>query len=86
MLLEKIISKRLFIYLENNNLLNPKRNGFRASRNTTPDISAAYEVVPALANNNIVLRDVAKAFVKLWHLGSSTNSYNLVSHTNNKIN
>lgn len=72
-LLERIISKRLRSYLEINTLHNPRQYGFRPQRDTTTAIALAYEsIAQALARKHqcyVVLRDVSKAFDKVWHNG-----------------
>lgn len=70
---EKIINKRLLRHLEDTNYLNQRQYGFRRSRGTTIAIALAYEEISqALAINkqcNIILRDISKAFDKVWHDG-----------------
>ncbi|XP_069989444.1 uncharacterized protein [Penaeus vannamei] len=68
---ERIINSRLHQHLELNNLLIPRQFGFRNFKSTSTAIDLAYEEIAlGLADNNkvnIVLRDVAKAFDKVWH-------------------
>lgn len=53
--------------------MNERQYGFRESRDTTTAIAIAYEEIAlALTSKrkvNVVLRDVAKAFYKVWHPG-----------------
>lgn len=61
------------MHLVSNDLLNPRQYGFRRFHGTTTAIAIAdEEVALSLANKrraNIVLRDVAKTFDKVWHQG-----------------
>ena len=71
---EKIINERVVEYTEANNVQDPQQYGFRPGRGTSKAIALAYETVAnavALGNGNatIVLRDIAKAFDKVWHPG-----------------
>lgn len=72
-LFEKIINARLLKYLENNNKLNKRQHGFRKERGTQTALAIITETI-ALAkakkeNINLVLRDIKKAFDKVWHIG-----------------
>ena len=70
---ERIINHRLRQHLQLNNLYNPNQFGFRTRRGTTHAIAIATEAIAqSKADNgqcNVVLRDVAKAFDKVWHIG-----------------
>ena len=72
-LLERVLNTRLTTHLENNNLHNNRQYGFRRQRGTDTATTLAYEEIAlSLANKqqtNIVLRDVSKAFDKIWHDG-----------------
>lgn len=72
-ILEKIINKRLRTYLEHNNILPPAQHGFRANKSTDTALAVTTEkIANALGNKQqccIVLRDVSKAFDKVWHEG-----------------
>lgn len=72
-LLEKIILSRLDSYLTENSTINNRQHGFRPKRGTQTAITTAYELASqALAQKHqcyIILRDVAKAFDKVWHTG-----------------
>ena len=72
-LYEKIIQTRLNAYLNDNKLIKDRQHGFRANKGTTTAIAITYETIAnALAEKNkvlVVLRDVAKAFDKVWHSG-----------------
>jgi hypothetical protein len=70
-ILEKIIYTRLTSYLENENLLSPKQNGFRGKRATSNTIDNVLQnIVQGLNNNEQVLGifcDLSKAFDCLDH-------------------
>ncbi len=70
---EKIIQARLNSFLNDNNVLNERQHGFRTYKGTHTAITTIYETIAnALAEKKqvyVVLRDVAKAFDKVWHNG-----------------
>jgi len=70
---EKIINNRLRHYLETNNILPDTQHGFRAARGTHTALAVIHEkIAQALGEKHqcsIVLRDVSKAFDKVWHNG-----------------
>ena len=72
-ILDKILNTRLYTHLQNNNLLNTRQHGFRASRGTHTAIATINEIISHKTRDkfkiDIVLRDVAKAFDKVWHVG-----------------
>ena len=72
-LLERVINDRLYNYLETNNLMNKNQYGFRRGLGTEQEILKIYEMVAMNQRErhqcNIVCRDVAKAFDKVWHRG-----------------
>ena len=72
-MLERVITRRLQSHLEETNSLHPAQYGFRRRRGTTHAIAVASETIGLhLANRdrcNLTLRDVSKAFDKVWHLG-----------------
>ncbi|ROT69813.1 Histone H2B [Penaeus vannamei] len=88
-MLERLITHRLKTHLENNNTHNTRQHGFRPHRGTGSAIALAYEEIAlSLANKhqtNIILRDVTKAFDKVWHDGlkiqNNTASLASTSHT-----
>ena len=71
--LEKIINKRLRNFLMDHDLNNSRQHGFRPGRGTHTAISAVYETISIAKmdklRTNLVLRDVSKAFDKVWHEG-----------------
>ena len=78
---EKIINIRLRHHLETNNILPDSQHGFRASRSTDTALAITYEkIAQALGEKQlcyVVLRDVAKAFDKVWHNGLKYKLINL---------
>ena len=70
---EKIINSRLKHFLESNNRYNPNQFGFRTNRGTNQAIALIAEKVAQNKRKNgqcqIVLRDITKAFDKVWHIG-----------------
>ena len=72
-ILEKTVNERFYTFLEDNNLLHKNQFGFRKKYGTEVAITKIYETI-ALNQRyggqcNIVCRDVAKAFDKVWHAG-----------------
>ena len=71
--MKKIVLSRLDGYLSDHNIINNRQHGFRSKRGTQTAITTAYEYASqGLANKKqcyIILRDVAKAFDKVWHAG-----------------
>ena len=72
-LLDKILMGRLNDFLDDNNLQNPRQHGFRPNRGTQSAIATLYETISRNLGNklkvDIVCRDVAKAFDRIWHTG-----------------
>ncbi len=70
---ERIIQGRLNSFLSENSIINDRQHGFRSYKGTTTAITTAYETIAnALAQKQqvyVVIRDVAKAFDKVWHTG-----------------
>ena len=71
--LEKIINSRLRNYLETHNILPINQHGFRCNRGTDTALAITTELIAdALSSKkqcHLVLRDVSKAFDKVWHNG-----------------
>lgn len=71
--LEKIVNTRLRNFLMDHDKYNKRQHGFRQGRGTHTAISVVYETASiALSDRiqtNVVLRDVSKAFDKVWHDG-----------------
>ena len=72
---EKINFNSLFVYLNNNNLLNSKQPGFRPGDSCVNqlisiihDIYKAFDANPSLEARGVFL-DLSKAFDKVWHDG-----------------
>lgn len=72
-LFEKIINDRLLLHMETNNIINKKQHGFRRSRGTQTALAVITESIAQSKakkqNVNLILRDIKKAFDKVWHLG-----------------
>lgn len=72
-ILEKIINKRLRNYLEQNNHLPSFQHGFRRNRGTDTALTVIHETIAHHTARRdqvyLVLRDVSKAFDKVWHAG-----------------
>ena len=72
-ILEKIINTRLRNHLEINNILSASQHGFRQTRGTETALAVTMETIAqALSQKKqcyIVLRDVSKAFDKIWYNG-----------------
>ena len=80
-ILERLINTRLRHHLETNNLHNPLQFGFRQCRGTTHALAITTEYI-ALSKADggqchIVLRDITKAFDKVWHRGLKYKLLNL---------
>ena len=72
-LLDKILNKRLYTFLEENSLQNERQHGFRHNRGTQTAILTLHETISkhlSLKHKvDIACRDVTKAFDKIWHTG-----------------
>ena len=72
-ILEKIMNKRLRIFTEINNTLPDTQHGFRAKRGTDTALTTIWETLAHHTAKKhqcyMVLRDVSKAFDKVWHNG-----------------
>lgn len=78
---EKIINLRLRVFMENNQLHNPHQHSYRTHRGTHTAIAMLYEQISNTQQNrdqcSIILRDVSKAFDKVWHPGMKLKIINL---------
>ena len=72
-MLERVVARRLNHYLETERLYGEAQYGFRRGRGTVHAIALATEALAIHQANrfrcNLVLRDVSKAFDRVWHLG-----------------
>lgn len=72
-ILEKIINRRLREFLESNNILTEKQHGFRTSTGTDTALTVIHESIAHHISRKsqccLILRDVSKAFDKVWHRG-----------------
>lgn len=70
---ERTINYRLKHHLVANNLLPPSQHGFREGRGTTTALTVITERIAHTLSRkrqcHLVLRDVSKAFDKVWHNG-----------------
>ncbi len=70
---EKLLEGRLNAYITDNEIIHERQHSFRPNKGTTIAITTTYETIAnALAEKHqavVVLRDVAKAFDKVWHNG-----------------
>ncbi|XP_037789972.1 uncharacterized protein LOC119585377 [Penaeus monodon] len=70
---KKNINNRIKVHIENNVLYNPNQYGVQKGRGTQKAITSIYETIAILQRKrqqcNIVCRDRAKAFDKLWKPG-----------------
>ena len=70
---DKILNDRFTNYTEIHRLTNSRQHGFRRGRGTHTALASLYEnIANKLANKSttdVVLRDVQKAFDKVWHDG-----------------
>ena len=72
-LFDKILNTRLTNFLDRHNLTNTRQHGFRRNRGTHTALALFYETLSNNRYNNrttdVILRDVTKAFDKVWHTG-----------------
>ncbi len=72
-ILEKIINRRVREHLETHNILTEKQHGFRSRKGTDTALTTIHETIAHhIARKSqvyVVLRDVSKAFDKVWHNG-----------------
>ena len=72
-ILERTIDNFLYKFLENNNLFHTNQYGFRRKMATELTITKIYETIALNQRDksqcNVICRDVAKAFNKVWHSG-----------------
>jgi len=82
---DKILNKRLTTHLSDNNIYNDRQHGFRKHRGTHTALATFHEKLHISLSQNhhtdIVLRDVTKAFDKVWHTGLQYKLSNLHLHS-----
>jgi len=85
-LLDKILNRRLTKYLDSNDMHNPRQHGFRRKRGTHTALATFHETVTKLLAQkmkvDVTLRDVTKAFDKVWHTGLKYKISRLPLHPN----
>ena len=68
--MERLVNDRVSSFFEMNNLYNQNQYGFRREKGTDSAIAVAYETIALTQQKrhfcNIVCRDVAKAFDRVW--------------------
>ena len=83
-LLDKILTNRLKTHLDRHNIHNSRQHGFRAFRGTDTALGIFYEQICNHFSNretiDVVLRDVSKAFDKVWHDGLKFKILNINLH------
>ncbi|KAF2343476.1 Reverse transcriptase domain [Trinorchestia longiramus] len=72
-LLDKILTYRLTDHLTTHNIYNKRQHGFRHGRGTHTALATIYETQHIQLNQqhkiDVILRDVSKAFDKVWYTG-----------------
>jgi len=72
-ILDKILNTRLNRHLNRHNILHPRQHGFRQQRGTDTALATFHETIAInMAQRHytdIILRDVTKAFDKVWTIG-----------------
>ena len=84
-ILDKILNNRLTRQLELKGLTNDRQHGFRQGRGTHTALALFHETITNNINNrqttDIILRDVEKAFDKVWHTGIKYKILQIGLHT-----
>ena len=71
----KLLNKKLVKHLEENQIIKPSQHGFRKKKSTSTLIAQLYERIAREKGTDrktmvtMVLRDISKAFDKVWHEG-----------------
>jgi len=85
-LLDKILNKRLTKHLDDFDIHNPRQHGFRRNRGTHTALATFHETLTKLLAQkmkvDVTLRDVSKAFDKVWHTGLKYKIMRLRLHDN----
>lgn len=72
-ILDRILKERLYNSLELKNKINPRQHGFREFRGTATALAVFHETIAQKSARrmkiDVALRDVTKAFDKVWHVG-----------------
>ena len=83
-LFDKIINQSLYAHLRIKNKIHPKQHGFTNNRGTYTALATLHEKIANIKYTkqiaNIVMRDVSKAFDKVWHTGLKYKLINLQLH------
>ena len=79
--MEKIITKRLYIWCESNSLINKEQSGFKSGHTTNEQLFKLIQhIKESFKNNNKcigVFLDMEKAFDRVWHAGLKFKLYSL---------
>ena len=71
----KLLNRKLVKHLEDNNILKSSQHGFRQKKSTSTLLAQLYERIAREKGTDkktmimVVLRDISKAFDKVWHNG-----------------
>jgi hypothetical protein len=72
-LLERIVSNRIYKFVESNNLLHESQSGFRKNRSTIDNLTLLTQKIVETLNRKkklcAIFFDISKAFDKLWRAG-----------------
>ena len=72
-IMERLVTKRLYWYLEKNHLINPFQNGFRKNKNTQEQLFRLQNNIRNALNNKLsvltIFLDIEKAYDMLWKDG-----------------
>jgi exonuclease III len=72
-LLERIVSNRIYKFVESNNLLHETQSGFRKNRSTIDNLTLLTQKIVETLNRKkklcAIFFDISKAFDKLWRAG-----------------
>ena len=72
-ILDRLLKDRLYSKLETDNLINDRQHGFRQFRGTNTAIAIFHQQIALHAAHrrqiDVTLRDVTKAFDRVWHTG-----------------
>ena len=84
-LFDKILNTRFTHHIEQHNFTNTRQHGFRKHRGTHTALATFYETIANHKHHrrhaDVVLRDVSKAFDKVWHTGLKHKILQLGLHT-----
>jgi exonuclease III len=80
-LLERIVSNRIYTFVESKNLFHESQSGFRKHRSTIDNLTLLTQKIAETLNRKkklcAIFFDISKAFDKLWRSGISYKMYKL---------